>query len=135
MNIAEHSATGGRVAKRLQSGRELMTPLDLLDRLVALLPPEPTAATATLSCSHERPLTRSFRSDTEWRELAYAVEKLDSRFLRGDFGGLKPSPDQFARLWARSRGSTFSTTLDAAAAREFFNSIGGEFNRSLQHRP
>jgi hypothetical protein len=30
--------------------------------------------------------------------LAYSVEKLDSRFSGDDFGGLKPSPDQFAWL-------------------------------------
>jgi len=29
---------------------------------------------------------------------AYSVEKLDRRFSGDDFGGLKPSPDQFASL-------------------------------------
>jgi hypothetical protein len=36
--------------------------------------------------------------DAERPLLAYSVEKLDSRFSGDDFGGLKPSPDQFAWL-------------------------------------
>jgi hypothetical protein len=49
----------------------------------------------------DRPLRRDCGRSFAAHQLAlsaYAVEKLDSRFLRGDFGGLKPSPDQFARL-------------------------------------
>jgi hypothetical protein len=34
----------------------------------------------------------------EWQLLAYSVEKLDMRSFGGNFGGLKPSPDEFAWL-------------------------------------
>ena len=45
---------------------------------------------------NERLLRRENGRSVPARQLAlsaYAVEKPDSRFLRGDFGGLKPSPD------------------------------------------
>jgi hypothetical protein len=43
----------------------------------------------------EQPLSRGHATGAIG---AYSVEKLDRRFFDDDFGGLKPSPDQFASL-------------------------------------
>jgi hypothetical protein len=51
------------------SGSLIQTPLQLLDRLAALVPPRAFTATATSSCSRERPVMGNLNGNPERQEL------------------------------------------------------------------